>query len=108
MPDASEELITTQSEIANGTRQAQPSGRLPSLLVGRPRRNGSGSASGPGLGGSSGRGIGVVAPGPWPGCRPLCGAIGPCWRLQGPERKLTCRQIGSYTRAQELLREGHT
>jgi hypothetical protein len=63
MPDASEELITTQSEIANGTRQAQPSGRLPSLLVGRPRRNGSGSASGPCLGGSSGRGIGATAPG---------------------------------------------
>ena len=23
-------------------------------------------------------------------------------------RKLTCRQIGSFTRAQELLRQGHT
>ena len=45
-------------------------------------------------------------PAPWPGCRTLYGAIGPCWRLQGPEAH--CRQIGGFARAQGLLMHGHT
>ena len=33
-------------------------------------------------------------------------AVAPAGGYSG--RKLTCRQIGSYVRAQELLRQGHT
>jgi hypothetical protein len=33
-------------------------------------------------------GLAPQHPAPWPGCRPLCGAIGPCWRLMGPEADL--------------------
>ena len=32
---------------------------------------------------------------------------GPCWRLKRPDPH-TCRQIGSFARAQELLSQGHT
>jgi hypothetical protein len=102
-------------EIANATRQARPSGRLRSLLVGRPQRNYSGSESGPCLGGSSGRGIGATAPARPPHPLPPSSRL----RLDPPRlkrppvggysgRKPTCRQIGSFARARELLRQGHT
>ena len=33
-------------------------------------------------------GLATRHPAPWPGCHPLYGAIGPCWRLMGPEAHL--------------------
>jgi hypothetical protein len=60
-----------------------------------------------GLGGSSGRGIGATAPGalarlPLPSTAPSA-TVG-----SYVGRKLTCRDIGSFARAQEPLRQGHT
>ena len=55
-----------------------------------------------------------VIQGPWDwrkGTRPpAAGSAPPAAAPAGgySGRKLTCRQIGSYARAQELLREGHT
>jgi hypothetical protein len=42
--------------------------------------------------------------------RPAAGSAPPAVAPSGgySGRKLTCRQIGSYARAQELLRQGHT
>jgi hypothetical protein len=69
-------------------------------------RNGRTWGCGHCLGGSSGRGIGATAPGalgrlPFPSTAPSA----PVGGYRG--RKLYCRQIRSFTRAQELLRQGH-
>ena len=45
-------------------------------------------------------------PAPWPGSAPSTASSAPAGYYMG--RKLTCRQIGSFARAQELLRQGHT
>ena len=45
-------------------------------------------------------------PGPGQAATPSTAPSAPVGGFSG--RKLTCRQIGSLTRAQELLRQGHT
>lgn len=37
--------------------------------------------------------------------RTLCWGWYPCW---GGEQRFTCKQIGSFARAQELLKQGHS
>ncbi len=77
-------------------------------------RNGSASACGPCLGGSSGRGIGARAPAcllhPLPPTSRLLLDLPrpPRPLLAAPAAGSSIGQIGSFARAQELLRQGHS